>query len=152
MAKKVSLLEKQLSWASSPAVRKSMVANRSRDTKPELIVRRCLHASGLRYRVHVRPIRDWNRRADIVFPRAKIAVFVNGCFWHGCPDHYTEPKTNAEYWAPKITRNKERDKETFTRLKSEGWLVIPIWEHEDLQKKSQMVARRIRKRVELLDK
>lgn len=124
-----------------------MMGNRSRDTKPELIVRRYLHGSGLRYRVHVRPIADWNRRADIVFPKAKIAVFVNGCFWHGCPRHFTAPKTNENYWTPKIKRNKERDAETFARLKSEGWLVIPIWEHEDLVEISMKVAIRIRKRI-----
>jgi len=77
-------------------------------------------------------------------------VFVNGCFWHGCPKHYTKPKTNAEYWIPKIQRNVERDEETFMRLKSEGWLVIAIWEHEDLPIKAQKVANRIRKRLEQL--
>lgn len=147
-----SKIEERISWASSQAVRNSMQGNKNRDTKPEMIVRRSLHASGLRYRVHARPIKEWNRRADLVFPRAKIAVFVNGCFWHGCPQHYKAPKTNAAYWVPKIMRNRERDLETFTRLKSEGWLVIPIWEHEDLYKKSEIVARRIRKRVERLPK
>lgn len=102
---------------------------------------------GLRYRVHARPIKDWNRRADIVFPRAKIAVFVNGCFWHGCPKHYKEPKTNAEYWVPKIERNVERDAETSLRLKSEGWLVIRLWEHEDLAKGSEKAAKKIQKRL-----
>lgn len=147
-----SKIEERISWASSPAVRNSMQGNKNRDTKPEMIVRRCLHASGLRYRVHARPIKDWNRRADLVFPRAKIAVFVNGCFWHGCPQHYTAPKTNAAYWVPKIKRNSERDVETFTRLKSEGWLVISMWEHEDLYKKSERIARRIRKRIERMAK
>lgn len=124
-----------------------MVGNKSRDTKPELIVRRYLHASGLRYRVHARPIKDWNRRADIVFPRAKVAVFVNGCFWHGCPTHYIPPKTNLGYWIPKIQRNIERDAETFVRLRSEGWLVIPIWEHQDLERTAEKVATRIRNRL-----
>jgi DNA mismatch endonuclease (patch repair protein) len=145
--KRVSLIEERLSWASSPAVRKSMVGNKSRDTKPELMVRRILHASGLRYKVHARPIKDWNRRADMVFPRAKIAIFINGCFWHGCPKHFSAPKTNSEYWASKIMRNVERDSETALRLKSEGWLVIAIWEHENLGKKSEQVVRRIQKRL-----
>ena len=140
-----SQIEKGISWASSPAVRRSMQGNRSRDTSPELQVRRYLHSVGLRYRVHTRPIKDWNRKADIVFPRAKTVVFVNGCFWHGCPEHYKEPKTNTSYWSPKIKRNVERDAETFTRLKSEGWSVIVLWEHEDLKKKSEKIATRIRK-------
>jgi DNA mismatch endonuclease (patch repair protein) len=142
-----SQIEERISWASSPGVRKSMIGNRSRDTTPELQVRRYLHASGLRYRVHARPIKDWNRRADIVFPAAKIAVFVNGCFWHGCPKHYTEPKTNVKYWAPKIKRNIERDLETFSRLKSDGWMVIQIWEHEDLVKGAEKAVIKIRKRL-----
>lgn len=124
-----------------------MVGNKSRDTKPELVVRRYLHAAGLRYRVHARPIKDWNRKADIVFPKAKIAVFVNGCFWHGCPRHYSPPKTNADYWIPKIKRNAERDDETFARLKAEGWLVIPIWEHEDLEKNAEKIVTRVRNRL-----
>lgn len=147
MSESNSQIERGLSWASSPAVRNSMLGNKSKDTKPELVIRRHLHAAGLRYRVHARPIKNWNRRADIVFPKAKIAVFVNGCFWHGCLEHYTAPKTNSEYWAPKIRRNVERDTETFLRLKSEGWLVIPIWEHENLDKKSEKVAVKIRKRL-----
>lgn len=143
----ISLIERELSWASSPAVRNSMLGNRSRDTKPELIVRRYLHSVGLRYRVHTRPIKDWNRRADIVFSRAKTAIFINGCFWHGCPGHYKEPKTNVGYWSQKIKRNVERDAETFKRLKAEGWLVIVLWEHEDLEKKAKHVAIRIQMRI-----
>ncbi|MDP1711544.1 MAG: very short patch repair endonuclease [Candidatus Nanopelagicaceae bacterium] len=142
-----SQIERGLSWASSPAVRNSMLGNKSRDTKPELIVRRLLHAAGLRYRVHARPIKDWNRKADIVFPRAKIAVFVNGCFWHGCPEHYKAPKTNIDFWEQKIGRNVQRDSETFKRLKSEGWSVMVVWEHEDLTKNAKKLAIRIRKRI-----
>lgn len=141
-----SRIEERISWASSQAVRNSMQGNKSKDTKPELVVRRYLHGTGLRYRVHARPIKDWNRRADIVFPRIKVAVFVNGCYWHGCPKHYKVPKTNASYWLPKIQRNVERDAETYKRLKSQGWLIFPIWEHEDLEKKARQIALRIRKR------
>lgn len=147
MPKKGSLVEETLSWASSPGVRQSMVGNKSRDTKPELMVRRYLHASGLRYRVHARPIKEWNRRADIVFSKAKVAVFVNGCFWHGCAKHYIEPKTNVDYWFPKIARNVERDAETFARLRSEKWLVIVIWEHEDLEARAAKAVLRIKKRI-----
>lgn len=121
-----------------------MLGNKSRDTKPELIVRRYLHASGLRYRVHARPIKDWNRRADIVFRRAKTAIFINGCYWHGCPKHYVEPKTNTSYWAQKIGRNVERDAETSKRLKVEGWSVIVLWEHENLIKKAEGIAIKVR--------
>lgn len=142
-----SHLEKQLSWASSPAIRESMLGNKSRDTKPELIVRRYLHASGLRYRVHTRPIKDWNRRADIVFPRAKIAIFINGCYWHGCYKHYKEPKTNTAYWSQKIKRNVERDSETYARLRKAGWLVIKVWEHEDLNEKASKITGLIRRRL-----
>lgn len=147
-----SKIEQRISWASSQAVRNSMQGNKNRDTKPEMIVRRKLHASGLRYRVHARPIKEWNRRADLVFPRAKIAVFVNGCFWHGCSQHYSVPKTNTNYWSPKIERNVERDAETSRRLKSEGWLVIVLWEHENLSRAAERSAVRIRKRLERTQK
>ena len=129
-----------------------MLGNKSRDTKPELIVRRYLHAAGLRYRVHARPLRDWNRRADIVFSRAKTAIFINGCFWHGCPEHYKEPRTNNYYWSQKIGRNVERDVETFKRLKAEGWLVVVLWEHENLEAKSEKIVSRVIKRRERLRK
>lgn len=152
MPKSNSQVERGLSWASSPAVRNSMLGNKSRDTKPELIVRRYLHAAGLRYRVHTRPIKDWNRRADIVFPRAKITIFINGCYWHGCPKHYVAPKTNTIYWSQKIGRNVERDVETFKRLKAEGWLVIVLWEHENLEAKSEKIVSRVIRRRERLQK
>lgn len=108
-----------------------MQANRSRDTQPELSLRRLLHAAGLRYRVDVRPLRDVRRRADLVFRPAKVAVFVDGCFWHSCPDHGTQPATNADYWAPKLARNVERDRETDRLLRQAGWVSLRIWEHED---------------------
>lgn len=107
-----------------------MLANRSRDTKPELVLRSILHAAGLRYRVDRSPLKGVRRRADIVFGPTKVAVFVDGCFWHGCPEHYRLPKTNAEYWGAKISGNKERDQNTDTLLVSAGWLVLRFWEHE----------------------
>jgi DNA mismatch endonuclease (patch repair protein) len=118
-------------WASSAAARATMQGNRRRDTKPELAVRRAVHALGFRYRVDERPLPDLNRRADLVFPRAKVAVFVDGCYWHGCPEHGTTVKTNAAYWAPKIRRNRDRDADTDARLAEAGWTVVRIWEHED---------------------
>lgn len=118
-----------MSWARDEATRRSMRANRRRDTAPELAVRRLLHAAGLRYRVDYAPL-GGRRRADIVFPRKKIAVFIDGCFWHGCPEHATLPKRNRDYWAPKLARNIERDRETDALLAEAGWRVIRHWEHE----------------------
>lgn len=94
------------SWATSDATRRSMQGNRRRDTRPELAVRRIVHARGLRYRVDVRPIPELTRRADLVFPRVEVAVFIDGYFWHGCPDHHTVAKANASYWAEKVERNR----------------------------------------------
>jgi DNA mismatch endonuclease (patch repair protein) len=145
-----SKYEETISWASSPAVRKSMLGNKSRDTAPEMVVRRYLHNQGFRYRVHTRPIKDWNRKADMVFPRVKVAVFINGCFWHGCSKHYVKPKTNSDYWSKKIERNSERDIETFRRLRSKGWSVITLWEHQDLIKGAKRIALRVQSRRELL--
>lgn len=103
----------------------------TRDTSPEARVRRRLHADGLRYRVHVRPLPQLRRTADIVFTRRRVAVFVDGCFWHGCPVHATKPKRNAEWWAAKLEANVKRDAETDRLLEGAGWVVVRIWEHED---------------------
>lgn len=108
-----------------------MQANRRRDTKPELAIRRILHARGLRYRTDVRPDRSIRRHADIVFTKAKIAVFVDGCFWHGCPEHFIPPKANADYWAQKIEGNQMRDADTNDVLTAAGWTVLRFWEHDD---------------------
>jgi DNA mismatch endonuclease (patch repair protein) len=109
-----------------------MQSNRGRDTGPEIALRRELHRRGLRYFVHRRPVRNLRRTADIVFPRRKLAVFMDGCFWHGCPDHHTVAKTNAQYWAAKVHTNVERDRETVRNLEGAGWRVVRIWEHEDV--------------------
>lgn len=106
-----------------------MRSNRGRDTEPELAVRRLLHAAGLRYRVDFAPL-GGRRRADIVFTSRKIAVYIDGCFWHGCPQHATFPRRNAHYWLPKLARNIERDRETDALLVAQGWRVIRFWEHE----------------------
>lgn len=95
-----------------------------------MAVRRAVHALGLRYRVDFRPLPGLNRRADLVFTRAKVAVFVDGCYWHGCPDHGTSARSNAAYWATKIARNKHRDAETDRLLAVEEWTVVRAWEHE----------------------
>nr|WP_279629198.1 very short patch repair endonuclease [Amycolatopsis thailandensis] len=119
------------SWASSPEVRASMRANRGKDTAPELRLRSELYARGLRYRVSVRPLRALRRTADIVFPKARLAIFVDGCFWHGCEKHHRPAKKNSEFWRNKITDNRKRDIETNQLLTAEGWMVIRCWEHED---------------------
>lgn len=106
-----------------------MQSNRRRDTSPELAVRRLLHADGFRYRVDFAPL-GGRRRADIVFTRRRIAVFIDGCYWHGCPEHATHPKRNADYWGPKLAGNIVRDRETDELLRKAGWLVLRYWEHE----------------------
>ena len=106
--------------------RRAMRAVRSRDTRPELTLRRAIFARGLRYRLHS----DIPGRPDIVFSRARVAVFVDGCYWHSCPLHATRPKARAEWWAAKLTRNVERDREVDVKLASLGWWVIRVWEHE----------------------
>lgn len=108
-----------------------MIGNRGRDTAPEIAVRRLLHAAGLRYRVNHRPLPALRRTADIVFTRRKVAVFIDGCFWHSCPEHATVPKANAEFWREKLQRNRERDRETDQCLRAAGWAVLRFWEHED---------------------
>ncbi|WP_164234104.1 very short patch repair endonuclease [Microbacterium hydrocarbonoxydans] len=118
-----------MSWASSDGSRRTMQANRRRDTRPEMAVRRIVHAQGLRYRVDFAPL-GGRRRADIVFTRLHIAVFIDGCFWHSCPFHAVSPKQNSDYWLPKLQRNAERDRETDALLADAGWLVLRFWEHE----------------------
>jgi DNA mismatch endonuclease (patch repair protein) len=107
-----------------------MKANKGRDTRPELAIRRLLHAAGLRYRVNMRPMPELRRTADIVFTRAKVAVFIDGCFWHGCPEHYQRPLANREYWDDKVLKNSERDAETSAALAEAQWTVLRFWEHE----------------------
>ena len=100
-----------------------------RDTAPELAVRRAAHA--LRYFVDGPPLRGVRRRADLVFPRLRIAVFVDGCFWHGCPCHGNRPRHNGDWWREKIERNRRRDQDTDRRLAETGWTVVRAWEHDD---------------------
>lgn len=107
-----------------------MIANRSKDTIPERAVRSLLHARGLRYRTHLRPEPTLRRTADIVFTRSRIAVFIDGCFWHGCPEHFVMPKSNPDYWLPKLKGNQRRDRETTSALNDAGWMVLRFWEHE----------------------
>ncbi|WP_318533302.1 MULTISPECIES: very short patch repair endonuclease [Actinoalloteichus] len=133
------------SWASSPGVRTGMRANKGRDTRPELAVRRAVHAMGLRYRVSARPLPGLRRTADLLFTRVKVAVFVDGCFWHGCPRHHTVAKTNAEYWAEKVRRNRERDRETDRLLIEAGWRPLRLWEHESVDEAALRIAEEVRR-------
>ena len=136
------------SWASSEATRRSMLSNRSRDTLLELALRRLLHARGLRFRVAARPVPTVRRTADLVFGPAKVAVFVDGCFWHRCPVHGTSPKANSDYWLPKLERNVQRDREMDDLLLAAGWLSIRVWEHEDLESAAIHIAEIVRQRRE----
>jgi DNA mismatch endonuclease, patch repair protein len=108
-----------------------MQATPRRDTRPELALRSALHRLGLRYFVHRRPVASVRREADVVFPKARVAVFLDSCFWHRCPDHMTWPDHNADWWRAKIDANYERDRDTDARLIAAGWLPIRVWEHED---------------------
>lgn len=104
---------------------KIMSAIRSKNTKPELALRRALWSQGLRYRIHY-----GKEKIDIAFPSKKIAIFVDGCFWHGCPEHGHFPKSNQDYWIPKLEKNKQRAVQKDNRLKQECWKVMHFWEHE----------------------
>lgn len=126
-----------------------MQAIRSRDTKPEMAVRRLLHAQGYRYRVHYAPVPGVRRRADIVFTRARVAVFIDGCFWHDCPDHGHAVEANADYWSPKLRRTVERDRETNEVLGAAGWLVLRFWEHSSAPGVARAVAVAVDERVSL---
>ncbi|ORL30613.1 very short patch repair endonuclease [Prescottella equi] len=114
-----------------PLTSARMRAQRRRDTAPEVALRRELHRRGARFFVDRAPLRGLRRRADLVFPRRRVAVYVDGCFWHSCPQHATSPKNNAQWWADKLAANVVRDRDTDTRLADAGWTVVRIWEHED---------------------
>lgn len=131
--------------ASSEVVRRRMQRQLRRDRKTELAVRRAVHALGLRYRVDVAPI-PGRRRADMVFTRAKVAVYVDGCFWHGCPQHATEPKANRG-WLQNLARNRERDTDTDTLLVAAGWLPLRVWEHEEPAAAAREIADAVRSRL-----
>lgn len=112
------------------STRVRMSRQRARDTGIEMALRRELHSRGLRFRVHRRPIPGVRREADIIFGPSKVAVFVDGCFWHGCPEHATWPKNNEAFWRNKIQGNRARDADTDRRLVDAGWASVRVWEHE----------------------
>jgi DNA mismatch endonuclease (patch repair protein) len=108
-----------------------MRRQRRADTHPELVIRRLLHRDGYRFRVHMKVPDAPRRTIDIAFPRLLVAVFVDGCYWHGCPEHGTSPVANAEWWASKLAGYRRRDQETDEHLQARGWCPVRIWEHED---------------------
>lgn len=119
---------------------------RRRDTRPEIVLRSALHAQGLRYFVDRSPLPQMRGRADLVFPRVRVAVYVHGCFWHGCPEHGTWPRRNAEWWRAKIERNRVRDRATERELQIAGWEVITVWEHDDPEASACRIASVVRAR------
>jgi DNA mismatch endonuclease (patch repair protein) len=132
-------------FASSDAVRHRMSVQRREGTATELVLRRALHALGLRYRLHRAPLPGLRRKADIVFGPARVAVFVDGCFWHGCPEHGRRAHhVNGWYWPDKIARNRQRDEETGRLLSGAGWLVVRVWEHEVTGSDVRLAAERVR--------
>jgi DNA mismatch endonuclease, patch repair protein len=124
-----------------------MQSNRSRDTKPELALRSAVHALGLRYRVAAKPLVGLRRTADLVFPKARVAVFLDGCFWHGCPEHHTVASANAKFWADKVEGNRTRDRDTDSRLLDAGWVSVRVWEHEDPAEAARRVEQAVRGRT-----
>jgi DNA mismatch endonuclease (patch repair protein) len=123
-------MNQKLNAPSSVGVSERMSKHPRRDTQPELRLRRMLHAAGLRYRVQY-PVPGMKRRTiDVAFTGRKVAVFVDGCFWHGCAEHRTVPASNRDWWATKLTKNSARDAETDRHLSSLGWRVVRLWEHD----------------------
>lgn len=129
------------------ATRARMSRQRRRDTDPERALRSSLHRRGLRYRLHRRPVPGLRRQADIVFGPARVAVFVDGCFWHCCPDHATSPKANGAWWATKLAANVARDRDTDERLAAAGWAVVRVWEHEDPTAAAARIAELVCSRI-----
>lgn len=119
-----------------------MRGNKRADTRPEVALRSELHRRGLRFRkeVGLRPEARL-RRVDIVFPAARLAVFVDGCFWHACPEHGSQPSANSEYWSAKLARNIQRDRQVASELTEAGWQVIRVWEHEPVHRAAARIER-----------
>jgi DNA mismatch endonuclease, patch repair protein len=134
--------------ASAANVSARMKAQRERDTGVERSLRSVLHARGLRYRLHQRVIPGTRREVDLVFTKARVAVFVDGCFWHACPEHATWPKANAGFWRAKIEENVRRDRDTDERLRSAGWLVLRVWEHEAPDAAAERIAQVVMHRLQ----
>lgn len=123
----------------SAAARRTMQANRGRDTGPEIALRAILHARGLRFRVNQPLPFDRRRRADLTFTKVGLYVFVDGCFWHGCPEHFVQPRTRPAFWLEKILGNRARDADTCRQLEESGATVLRIWEHQDPKEAADVV-------------
>lgn len=130
---------------SSPEASRRMAKVRQKGTEAEIKLRRELYRSGLRYRIDYLVLRRPRRVADVAFPKLRIAVFVDGCFWHGCPEHATWPKRNADFWRQKIETNRARDADTDARLHAIDWMVLRIWEHESPVAAAETVTRLVAK-------
>ena len=125
---------------SSSAATNVIRANKKTDTRPELLLRSKLWRDGFRFRKHHRiTIGDDTVVADIAFVRDRVAVFVDGCFWHGCPAHGTSPRTNSSYWETKLSRNRTRDASVDFALSEAGWIVIRCWEHESVSQSTERI-------------
>jgi len=133
-----------LSWATTPATRRSMQSNRSTGTGPEMAVRRELHRRGLRYRVAARPFPSLRRTVDLLFPGARVAVEVRGCFWHGCPEHCRLPAAHRDYWEAKVAKNIERDAATERLLAEGGWMLVVVWEHDQVTEAADLIEAKVR--------
>ena len=114
--------------ASSEHVRAFMSRQRTKDTDPERRLRSALHRRGVRFQLHRR---DLPGRPDLVLARLRVAVFVDGCYWHACPEHMVPPKSNAAWWAEKLAENVARDRRNDAKLIEIGWEPVHVWEHED---------------------
>src|SRR6266851_3090654 len=133
--------------AFSPGIRRSMQANLPRDTRPEIALRSALHREGLRFRKHYRPIKGLRCEVDIAFPRAGLAVYLDGCFWHSCPIHGSLPMTNRDWWKWKLDTTKVRDKRNNAALRAAGWWVLRAWEHESVEQIAERVRTALRRRA-----
>jgi DNA mismatch endonuclease (patch repair protein) len=126
--------------ASSPATRRVMQTVRRRDTQPEMALRSALHEAGLRFRKDFKPEPDLKCKADIVFPKKKVCIFVDGCFWNRCRQHFVLPKANSAWWKEKIQSTVDRDLNQTRLLRSRGWRVHRVWEHEIVGRRLDQVV------------
>lgn len=118
-----------------------------RDTRPEVALRRALHRRGLRFRVQMKVPGNRRRTIDIAFTRVRLAVYVDGCFWHGCPEHHILPRTNSKWWTWKVELNRARDADTTRELEDAGWMVLRFWEHVDAAEAAAVIEASYRARL-----
>ena len=149
---KIGDLAMRIEHLTDQAVSRRMAATRGQNNAGERALRRVLHSMGLRYRLHRSLLLGSRRSVDITFSRAKVAVFVDGCFWHGCPQHGTWPRTNAKWWRDKIETNQRRDLDTNLRLSALGWKVIRVWEHENPELAARIIERVVVSRIRNMNK